>query len=224
MRTATLLALTLVGGMIARPAQAPAQINIGIRFGSRLGPEISLFAYSPVRYGNWRTNYRRWRPVTLYEMNGHYYRYRINGARAVEAYTYRNEYFMPPRDEAWINRDRRFDYRRRPSNDDYDRARSYSADLVSVDPAHEIGVMAYSTERGGEWRQNYRRWRPVTVYELRGHYYTKRVAGSRPVAMYRYRQEYFMPPHDQDWVGADRRFDYAHLPNTRDRGRARVRP
>jgi roadblock/LC7 domain-containing protein len=224
MRIATFLTLPLLGALIALPAPAPAQVNVTIQFGARLGPEIGVFAYSPERHGDWRTNYRRWTPVTLYDVNGHYYRTAVRGARPVLLYTYNNEYFLPPQDRAWIGLDKRYNYPRQPTPVDYGRARPYAPDAVPVDARHEIGVLGYALERAGDWRTNVRRWTPVTVYAVRGRYYSNNVAGSRPVMVYRYRNEYFLPPHDQAWVGFDRRFDYNRRPSDDDYVRARPRP
>jgi hypothetical protein len=47
---------------------------------------------------------------------------------------------------------------------------------------------------------------------------------ARAVAMYRYRDEYFLPPTDKAWVGSDRRFDNKHRPNDDDHDRVRDRP
>ncbi len=224
MRFTSLLTLPLLGALIALPARAPAQINFTIHFGARLGPEVAVFGYAPDRYGDWRTAYRRWTPVTLYDINGHYYRTSVRGSRPVLVYLYRNQYFFPPQDRAWVGFDKRYSYRRQPTPIDYGRARPYSPDAIPVDPRHEIGIWAYSPARAGDWRSNERRWRPVTVYELRGHYYTANVRGSRPVAIYRYQNEYFLPPPDQAWVGSDRRFNNRNLPNNDDRSRARLYP
>lgn len=225
MRIATLATLPLIGALIALPTRAPAQVNISVQFGARLGPEIGVFAYAPERHGDWQASYRRWTPVTLYDINGHYYRYPYRGARAIQVYMYNNEYFLPPQDQGWVHRDRRYNYQRQPGQDDWGRARPYSPDY-RVDPrlGFEIGVLAYSPERAGDWRRNYRRWTPVVVYEVNGRYYPNNIAGTRPVAMYRYQNEYFLPPTDQEWVNHDRRFRYQHQPNADDRGRVRGRP
>jgi hypothetical protein len=227
MRTATLMTLPLLAALIAVPARAPAQMNITVRFGTRLGPEIGVFGYAPERYGAWQTTYRRWTPVTVYDVNGHYYRYRVTGARPVQIYRYNNEYFFPPQDQGWANRgDRRYRYQWRPGDADYGRARPYSPDYVRVDPrlGPEVGVVGYSADRTGDWRRNFRRWVPVTLYESNGRYYARNAPGARPVAMYRYQNEYFLPPTDQGWVGADRRYNYNHQPNQDDRSRVRERP
>ncbi|MGD0483292.1 MAG: hypothetical protein ABSB58_01420 [Gemmatimonadales bacterium] len=227
MRIATLLTVPLLAALVAVPARAPAQVSVDVRFGTRLGPEIGVFAYSPQRYGDWQTTYRRWTPVTLYDVNGHYYRYQVRGARAVQVYSYNNEYFLPPQDEAWANRaDPRYRYQWRPGDADYGRARPYSPEAVRIDPrlGHEVGVLGYSPDRAGDWRTNVRRWKPVTLYEFNGRYYSNNAPGARAVAMYRYQNEYFLPPTDQGWVGADKRFNYNNQPNAEDRRRVRDRP
>jgi hypothetical protein len=225
MRITRILTLPLLGVLVAMPARAPAQLNLSVHFGTRLGPEIGVYSYSPERQGDWRVNSARWTPVTLYDVNGHYYRNSVSGARAVVVYSYNDEYFLPPQDQAWINSDRRYNYRRQPTPDDYGRDRPYApAVVVNARLGPEIGVLGYSPERAGDWRTNSRRWTPVTVYESNGRYYPNNVEGTRAVAMYRYQNEYFLPPTDQEWVGSDRRFDYNHQPNDGDRGRVRARP
>jgi hypothetical protein len=122
MRIAALMTLPLLGALIALPTRAPAQGNVTIRASARLGPEVSLSAYSQQRHGDWRTNYRQWRPVTLYDVNGHYYRHSVRGARAVQVYRHPNgEHFLPPQDQAWVGHDRRYNYRHRPTDTDYGR-------------------------------------------------------------------------------------------------------
>lgn len=227
MRTASLLTIPLLAALLAVPTGASAQFNISVRFGTRLGPEIGLTAYSPDRMGAWQNNYRRWTPVTLYDVNGRYYRNRVSGARPVQVYYYNNEYFLPPQDQGWANRfDRRYNYGRRPGEADYGRARPYAPDYYRVDRrlGPEVGVLGYSEERAGNWRANVRRWTPVTLYESNGRYYQRNAPGARAVAMYRYQNEYFLPPTDQGWVGADKRFNYNRRPNDDDRGRVRGRP
>ena len=224
MRIATLVTLPLLGALIALPTRAPAQLTI--RFGTRLGPEVSVFAYSAERYGNWRDRYGQWKPVTLYDINGHYYRYQAGGARAVQVYQHANEYFLPPQDREWVGRDRRYNYQRQPGDVDYGRATPYTPDALVSDPrlGHEIGVLGYSQDRAGDWQANFQHWTPVTVYEVKGRYFSHTAPGARAVAIYRYRDEYFLPPHDQAWVGADKRFNNKPQPNNDDYGRVRARP
>jgi hypothetical protein len=222
MRISTLLTLSLAGAVIARPAPVAAQIHI--TFGARLGPEIAVSTYASDRHGDWQRNFRRWTPVTLYDVNGRYYRRPVRGARPVLVYYYRNEYFFPPQDQGWYHRDRRYNYRRRPTDIDYGRARPYTPFEIDARFGPEIGVFNFSPDRAGDWRRNYRRWTPVTVYEFHGRYFTNSGPGARPVMVYRYRDEYFLPPDDPAWNGFDRRFDYNRIPNQDDRGRVRDRP
>lgn len=226
MRFTRLLALPLLGALVALPLRAPAQVNLTVRFGARLGPEIGVFAYAPDRVGDWHNNYQKWTPVTLYDVNGHYYRNQVTGARPVQVYSYNNEYFMPPQDRDWANKDRRYNYRRQPAQGDYGRTRSYDQNRDRYDArlGAEIGMMSYSSDRAGDWRRNVRRWTPTTVYEMNGRYYPNNVPGTRQVSVYRYQNEYFLPPTDQAWVNSDRRFDYSHRPNDADQQRARTRP
>ena len=121
MRIATLVTIPLLvlGAQIAMPTRAPAQVSVT----ARLGPEISVSAYSQTRHGDWQTNYRQWKPVTLYNVNGHYYKHSVRGARAVAVYQHNNETFLPPQDKAWVGHDRRYNYKHQPNNDDYGRVR-----------------------------------------------------------------------------------------------------
>jgi hypothetical protein len=225
MRIAQLVAATLVTASLVLPARAPAQVNLSVRFGTRLGPDIGVFAYSPERNGDWHTNLRKWTPVTLYDVNGHYYRHSVDGSRAVAVYSYNDEYFFPPTDREWVGRDNRYNYKRQPSADDAGRVRAYAA-VQRVDRllGAEIGVLGYQAERAGDWLTSYKRWTPTMVYEVNGHYYQHSAPGARPVQIYRYRDEYFLPPRDDKWVGHDRRFDYKHAPTDDDHSRGRGRP
>jgi hypothetical protein len=226
MRIADLLTVPVLAALIVLPKGASAQGSITVAFGTRLGPEIEVSAYSSEHLGQWRSNYQRWTPVTLYDINGHYYRSQVHGARPVLVYTYNNEYFMPPHDQSWNGADQRYNYHRRPTEADYGRARPYTSRGAVVDRhlGHEVGVLAYSSDRAGDWRKNYRGWTPVTLYEVNGRYYPYNGAGARPVAMYRYRDEYFLPPTDRAWVDSDKRFNYKHQPSEEDHGRVRARP
>jgi len=224
MRITCLVTLPLLSAAIVLPTKASAQVNISVAFGSRLGPEIGVFRYAPERLGDWRANYRNWRPVTLYDINGRYYRGQVRGARPIQVYSYENEYFLPPQDRAWSGADRRYDDRRQPTQDDYGRVRTYARTTVDPRLGSEIGVLGYSAERAGDWRRNFRRWTPVTVYEVNGRYYPRNAVNARPVQIYRYRSEYFLPPNDEGWIRADKRFNYHHQPKDDDRRRVRNRP
>jgi hypothetical protein len=73
-------------------------------------------------------------------------------------------------------------------------------------------VNSYSMERHGDWRTNYQQWQPTTLYVVNGRYYDKETRGSRAVMVYRHDNEYFTPPQDKEWVGADKRYDYKKRP------------
>ncbi|HEU4988182.1 MAG TPA: hypothetical protein VFT41_00205 [Gemmatimonadaceae bacterium] len=118
--SASVLALSLT-----QPAPARAQVSVGVAIGAQLGPSLSIFAYSPARYGEWREHYRAWTPVEVYEVDGRYYHRRMRGARVVVVYEYHDQYFFPPRDDGWRGYDRRYDYDHRPLVVDYERARPY---------------------------------------------------------------------------------------------------
>ncbi|HYV95930.1 MAG TPA: hypothetical protein VE967_00595 [Gemmatimonadaceae bacterium] len=219
MRFAKLLTLALLAAPGVVPVSVPAQITI--TFGARLGPEVGLHAYSVQRMGDWRQSYRQWTPVTVYDVNGHFYLRNVRGSRPVLVYRYNNEYFFPPQDRDWNGFDRRYDYRRRPSEGDYERARPYADMTYDRRLGQEFGVVGYSPERAGDWRTNVRFWTPVLVFEFDGRYFQNSYPGARAVMVYRYQNEYFLPPNDQTWIGTDRRYDYNRQPTEEDRNRAR---
>ena len=220
MRKSAMMMTALVGALLGMPGRARAQLQISVAFGARLGPPVEVFAYSRDRYGDWRRDYDRWTPVVVYDVNGRYYRDGVPGAREVIVYRYHDDYFFPPDDRAWVGIDHRYDYRHRPDDDDWGRAHPYEV-RMAVDSrlGAEIAVWGYSADRAGDWHDHYREWTPVTVYEYRGRYYPHPIAGTRAVAVYRYGHEYFLPPRDAAWAGADRRFDYRHQPTADDRAR-----
>ena len=88
--------------------------------------------------------------------------------------------------------------------------------LVRITLGAQLGppvpVFAYSAARYGPWREHYRRWTPVVLYELDGRYYRHRDRDARPVEVYSYGGNYFLPPDDRDWIGTDRRYDYRRRP------------
>ncbi|HEX8726336.1 MAG TPA: hypothetical protein VF737_13195 [Gemmatimonadaceae bacterium] len=127
MRKATLMTAALVSALAVLPRTAPAQVNVSVAIGARLGPDVGIFAYSAPRYGDWRVAYMQWTPVVVYEVRGRYYPHAVRGARAVAVYRFHDEYFFPPRDRAWVRFDRRYDYRDVPDRDDWKRARSHAS-------------------------------------------------------------------------------------------------
>jgi hypothetical protein len=114
MRTTTLLTAPLIGLLLALPTSTPAQSGARVPSGVRLGPEIGVIRYSAQRAGNGRKNYKRWTPVTVYEVKGRYYPNNGAGARAVTIYRYKDQYFLPPRDDQWVSRDKRADIGNQP--------------------------------------------------------------------------------------------------------------
>lgn len=59
----------------------------------------------------------------MYVYEGHYYSRPVRGARTVVVYRQGRNYFLPPKDEEWAKHgDRRYDYKRRPTDDDYSHA------------------------------------------------------------------------------------------------------
>lgn len=113
-KAATLAALVCFLPLAAAPAQ-------GVGVTVRLGNERTVVAYSPERHGDWQTSYKSWKPTTVYSVNGHYYDKQTRGARAVAVYHKDNEYFLPPQDSKWVGKDKRYNYKRRPTDEDYNR-------------------------------------------------------------------------------------------------------
>ena len=86
---------------------------------------VEVRDYSSRNYGQWRKEYRKWRPVTLYWANGRYYERQVRGARPVSVYYYRNQYFFEPRDRDFYryrddHRNDRYDNRDDRRDDRYD--------------------------------------------------------------------------------------------------------
>ena len=84
--------------------------------------EVIVRDYLPSRYGDWRRDYRKWKPVTLYWYDGRYYERPWDGAEVVMVYRAGHDYFLPPHEYAWYRYDNRYDYRYQPRGygfDDY---------------------------------------------------------------------------------------------------------
>ncbi len=93
MRASKLAGLAVTAALLAVPAgRSAAQVTVN------LGHGISISTYSPQRFGDWRTDYTYWRPVTVYYWNGVYYVHEVPRARPVVVYYYRDQYFYPPRE------------------------------------------------------------------------------------------------------------------------------
>lgn len=114
MRIAAFLTAPLLAAMLAPPAAAQVSVTL------HLGTPVVITHYSPEVYGPWQTAYTTWTPTTVYYFDGHYYSRPVKGARLVQVYRRQNQYFLPPQDVAWANRgDKRYDYDRKPNDDDY---------------------------------------------------------------------------------------------------------
>jgi hypothetical protein len=99
-------------------AAASAQ---GVSVSVKLGPERAVRSYSSDKYGDWHTNYKKWTPTTVYYTNGHYYGKKTDGSRAVMVYKKGSDYFLPPKDNDWVGKDKRYNYDRKPIDEDYNR-------------------------------------------------------------------------------------------------------
>ncbi len=125
MRLSILAALPLAAALALAPARSEAQVSATVHVGTpnrAWGREVVVRPYAQETYGDWHTSYRHWQPTTLYFRDGHYYPRKVPASRAVVVYRSHNSYFFPPRDEQWNNKDRRYNYRHRPTDDDYNRA------------------------------------------------------------------------------------------------------
>ena len=119
MRISLLSTLPLLGSLALAPHQGSAQVNVTIK----LGNPVPVTRYAPEAYGDWHTDYQSWRPVTLYAYQGNLYTRQVSGSRPVALYrTRQGDYFLPPQDRDWDGKDHRYNYKRRPSDDDYERA------------------------------------------------------------------------------------------------------
>lgn len=124
MRLSHAFAVAVLGAVVALPVRAPAQVSIDVTIGKQLGPAFAVFAYSSAAYGDWRTSYRQWTPVTIYVVNGQFYHHSVKGARAVMVYKHNNEYFLPPQEKEWVGVDKRYNYSRQPNDEDRGRAKN----------------------------------------------------------------------------------------------------
>jgi len=121
MRISTLTTALTLATAAGIAGCGPGYTSYGVT--ADFGTPVDVYGYEPDYWGDWRTNYSLWSPTVVYDYNGAYYPRQIRGSRPVEVYQYHNQYFMPPRDNAWVNTDKRFDYKHRPSGKDYQRAR-----------------------------------------------------------------------------------------------------
>lgn len=81
--------------------------------------DVAVSMYSPQAQGDWRTQYNQWQTATVYNLNGKYYPTQVPGSRSLMVYRSQNQYFLPPRDRDWTDIDLRYNYKLRPTDDDY---------------------------------------------------------------------------------------------------------
>ena len=222
MRIRMVTLMPMIGILALAPHRGNAQVTATVQLGQQQnwGPEVRVYPYSQDVDGDWRSSYRRWRPQTVYALNGHFYLRAVPGARSMQVYRFNNQYFLPPRDAAWVNIDRRYQYDRRPQDADYniiDRMLNlFGGQRPPRNWGNEIVVNAYSPAAYGDWRTMSRRWSPVTLYFRDNRYFSRAVTGSRPVTVYRWNNQYFLPPQDRGWDNFDRRYNYGRRPTDED--------
>ncbi len=68
------------------------------------------------------------------------------------------------------------------------------------DRRYLVEVRDYSSRNYGQWKKEYRNWRPVTLYRIDNRYFERQVRGGRPVSVYYYRNQYFFEPRDRDFA------------------------
>jgi len=117
------LLIPMLGATMLVAACGPSYSRRGVVVTAEVGPGIDLYGYSVDRDGDWRTGYRGWTPVVVYEVDGRYYSTNVRGARQVQVYRTRSGYVLPPRDQEWVRTDKRFDRKKIPTDVDYGRAR-----------------------------------------------------------------------------------------------------
>jgi hypothetical protein len=126
MRFPKIMTLPVLAALALAPVASHAQINATVHIGPTpraWGHEIVINPYAQDKYGDWHTSYRRWQPVTMYFHDGRYFDRQVRGSRPVMVYRAHGEYFLPPQDRDWNNKDRRYNYKRVPNDDDYNRPR-----------------------------------------------------------------------------------------------------
>ncbi|MGH7524792.1 MAG: hypothetical protein ACREK8_10830 [Gemmatimonadales bacterium] len=114
MRISLMGAVPVLAALVAVPAsgQVSARVHVDIPIGRRApivygAPrrQVVVREYDPSFFGAWDSYYDDWAPTTLYYYDGYYYDYPIASyAEPVLVYSFRNQFFLPPRDrrfEIW---------------------------------------------------------------------------------------------------------------------------
>ena len=122
MRVPLLLTLTVLAGCSSLVPEGWRRHNVEVDVA--VGSEHPVATYSRERYGEWRSNYEQWEPITLFVVNGRFFDRGGTSSRAVVVYRKNNEYFLPPQDKEWIGVDNRYDYKQRPLDEDYARVKT----------------------------------------------------------------------------------------------------
>jgi hypothetical protein len=115
MRIATALSFSLLLACAPIASASAQSVSIDLK----LGPARTVAAYSSEQFGDWHTSYKQWTPKTMYYVNGQYYDHTTKGARAVAVYQKGGKYFLPPQDNAWVGKDKRYNYKNKPTDEDY---------------------------------------------------------------------------------------------------------
>ena len=159
MRMPFLAAVPVLAALSAAPAgaQVSARLHLDIPLGRRApvvygAPrrQVIVRDYDASRFGAWDSYYDQWAPVTLYYYDGYYYDYPVvEYAEPVVVYSYRNEFFLPPRDrgfEIW-----RRDYR---TGGNYRGAFGYRNDVRDYRPIQRGGRQYQAMPRDGRQYQS----------------------------------------------------------------------
>ena len=118
MRISILLSLMVLVGCMPM-TRGQQRSSVGVEIGIQLGPERPVDMYSRERHGDWHNSLEQWQPVTLFVVDGRFYEREARGARAVVVYRHNNDYFLPPREKEWVGKDKRYDYKHMPMDEDY---------------------------------------------------------------------------------------------------------
>jgi hypothetical protein len=111
MRMPFLAAIPVLAALSAAPAgaQVSARLHLDVPLGRRAPwgygasrRQVIVREYNASRFGDWDNYYDDWAPVTLYYYDGYYYDYPVaEYAQPVVVYSYRNEFFLPPRERGF---------------------------------------------------------------------------------------------------------------------------
>ncbi len=144
------------------PAPAASQVSAIIEAGVNAarsrgndgrGPirEIIVRPYDARRHGDYRRTGQDWRPLTAYLLGNRYYQQPYRNARPVRVYTYRDNYFLEPRDRNWA------EYRSRYQRNDWRRDRDddrYDATTMTDMSGGTTGTTAIGTRLGPSMKPN----------------------------------------------------------------------